>query len=667
MRRTFALGGLALAVLVAGSGLALALRDDTPPAVRVRLAAAQRGQVTAAVSAAGDTVDGSRRELAFGSSGTLTKVYVKVGAKVKKGQVLARIDGRAAREAYTAAKADLAAAEEARDEAAAAPTTGGGDRTPATCVPTAGPGKNATTPASTGRATPVPTGATPIPTGTTPVPTGATPAPSGGSTTSVPTNGSADRAVNGPADGPVDVTGNGPVDVAAGTARGAGGGYGPEEPYGAKADPGAGPARGRSPHPTLKPTPTPTSDPTEPEPRPTVTVTVTATATETVTATATATVTATVTTRPTGGSSDGGTEHPGSHPSMTAAPSDRPATTTPTGPPAGPPTSAKPSTKKPTATGKPTGGTKPSATGKPTRGGKPSTGSGHPSQDSCGGTGAAGTTKAAGTTGTGDTGTGDTETSTTGTGAAGTGTTGTGSTGTGATYADTTGAEGSAGSQAEGGLSEEQAAVEVERAEAALQQAADAVRATRIVAPAAGTVLSVAGGTGDRAGTGTFISLGDLDELQVQAMVTESDVGRLKLGQKAVVTLATRGDERHEGTVTAIAPTATVDGRLVRYPVTVAFDDPPAGLMLGQTASVTITTDQASDTIYVPAAAVRSRSDGTQVVTVRSGDQDTAKVVRTGVRGDQYVEVVSGLVESDQVVLSDGTSGEFPEGNWPGT
>lgn len=214
--------------------------------------------------------------------------------------------------------------------------------------------------------------------------------------------------------------------------------------------------------------------------------------------------------------------------------------------------------------------------------------------------------------------------------------------------------------------SAEQAAASVERAEAAVEEAADAVRGTRIVAPAAGTVLSVAGRVGDAAGTGAFISLGNLNELQVQAMVTESDVNRLKLGHKAQITLATRGDERYAGTVTAIAPNATVDGRLVRYGVTLAFDDPPKGLMLGQTASVTITTEEAMDAIYVPAAAVRARPDGTQVVTVRSGGRDTAKVVETGVHGDQYVEVVSGLSETDRVVMPGSASGEFPDGTWPG-
>ncbi|SEH00041.1 HlyD family secretion protein [Nonomuraea solani] len=508
MRPTFALGGLALAVLVAGSGLALALRDDAPPTVQVRLAAAQRGQVTASVSAAGSTVDGSRRDLAFGSSGTLTKVSVKVGTKVRKGQVLARIDGRGAREAYAAAKADLAAAQEALDEAA-------------TTSATSSSSSSAGSTGSTG----------------------------GTSATCAPTSA-------------------------------AGGVYGPSDPSrdraaGTVVDPAGHPGSSPSPSPTFSPRPTttPTTGPSEPEPQPTVTVTVTATVT--------ATVTTTVTATPPG---SGGTEQAGGRPSGSAEPS----------------TSAKPSPSG-KASGRPTGAGKPSA--------RPSTGANRPSQGSC--------------------------------------------------------ARPDGGTGAKGGLSEEQATANVDRAEAALEEAADAVRATRIVAPAAGTVLSVAGRAGDAAGAGTFISLGNLNELQVQAMVTESDVNRLKLGQKAQVTLATRTGERYEGTVTAIAPTATVDGQLVRYSVTLAFDEPPAGLMLGQTASVTVTTDEAENTIFVPAAAVRDRPDGTQVVTVRSGGRDTAKAIRTGVRGDQYVEVTSGLAESDQIVMSGGTSGEFPDGSWP--
>ncbi|TMR92979.1 efflux RND transporter periplasmic adaptor subunit [Nonomuraea basaltis] len=589
MRRTFALGALALAVLAGGSGLALALRDDAPAAVQVRLAAAQRGPVTAAVSAAGSTVDGSRRDLAFGSSGTLAKVYVKVGTKVKKGQVLARIDGQAAREAYEAARADLAAAEEALEEASSPTgTTGTGTSGGTACVP--GGGTTSTAPAG-GTPSGGPTGGTQAsgPTGgataTTKATGATTPTGAAAPTTHATSGGTAHGdAVDGGTPGADGIATAGGITTDGGVTVNGGGAFGPSGRPSASASPT--PSSTPSPTTTItpRPTATPTSVPTDhPVPEPTVTVTVTATVTTTVTAT------------PSGGASNRGTQPTGDGPSPTGG--DPSATSSPTG--------------KPSTSGKP------SASGKPTAGGKSS------ARPSTGATGGARPNQS-----------------------------------TGSCNANPAGSK--------GGTSEDQAAANVDRAEAALEQAADAVRATRIVAPAPGTVLSVAGGVGDAAGTGTFISLGDLNELQVQAMVTESDINRLKLGQKAQITLATRSGERHEGTVTAIAPTATVDGQLVRYSVTLAFDEPPTGLMLGQTASVAVTTDAAKDAIYVPAAAVRSRSDGTQVVTVRSGGRDLAKVVRTGVRGDRYVEVTSGLDESDQVVMSGSTSGEFPDGAWPG-
>ncbi|MFF4190285.1 efflux RND transporter periplasmic adaptor subunit [Nonomuraea sp. NPDC001831] len=605
MRPTFALGGLALAVLVAGSGLALALRDDDPPAVRVRLAAAQRGPVTALVSAAGNTVDGARRDLAFGSSGPVTKVYVKVGTKVTKGQVLARIDGRAAREAYAAAKADLSAAQEALTTATTTPTEPTGTGTTGSTADQDTPNAAACrTPSASSKPTPP---VTARPTSTT---GGTGPATSPAPDTTAATPGATPgAAVPGAAGGPGAAVGGGsagegvvgpagpPATTPPATAT-------PTDAPAAKASKAVTPASTRpsdaSPAHSRPPTarPTPTHEPSEPQP------------TVTVTATATVTATVTVTATPPGGGTPGGGTPGGGHTSTPGTPSNPGETSAPGGP----------STPEPSATARPSTTAPPSPTARTTA--RPhATASARPTGSCSPGTTSRGTTRTA-----------------------------------------TTPKDGAA----RGGITEDQAAANVDRAEAALEEAADAVRATRIVAPTSGTVLSVAGRVGDTAGTGTFISLGNLNELQVQAMVTESDVNRLKLGQQAAITLATRPGERHGGTVTAIAPTATVEDRLVRYSVTLAFDEPPAGLMLGQTATVSVTTAEAKDAIYVPAAAVRSRSDGAQVVTVRAGGHDAAKVVGTGVRGDQYVQITSGLDERDQVVMSGTTTGEFPDGTWPG-
>ncbi|MEU4546746.1 efflux RND transporter periplasmic adaptor subunit [Nonomuraea dietziae] len=536
MRPTYVRTGIlavAAAALV-GTGVLFALADEPATQATVRLAAAQRGTVTAAVSAAGNTSDGSSRDLSFGAQGKVTALSVKAGDRVRKGQVLARIDSAAAMEAYTAAKADLAAAQDALEQAQAT-----------ACAP---------------------------------------------STTSSDAAGSPQTAGSS---------------GTAGSSAAGGGSVARVALVGFTPSPDPVPRPGGSPAPTGPEQPVPTVTVTVTEPAPAVTVT------------ATTTVTATVTATPSGSPSGRPTPDPGTGPGADPASTGRPdawlsARPTPTSSrtpsPAMSPIPA--GTRTTTPSGRPTGG----ASGKPTPtpGGRPSAG---PSG--------------------------------------------------GKTPEAPTDSRRGGQSETPCGMSEEQAESGLSKAQAAMEQAADAVRGTRIVAPSSGTVLSVAGAKGDTAGTGTFISLGDLDELQVQALFTESDVNSLRLGQQAAITLATRRGERYSGTVTHLAPTATTTGRLVRYAVTITFDDPPKDLLLGQTATVTVTTDKADDALHVPAQAVKTGKDGTATVTVRTGSGEKEQRVTTGVRGDQYVQVKEGLTVGDRVVVGQGASGGFPDGSWP--
>ncbi len=627
-------GGLALAALVlVGTGAIAVFDGGSGQAPRVELASARRGTVTAAVSAAGSTVDDGTRDLAFGGSGTVTKVYVKAGDRVGRGDVLARIGSAPARERYDAAKAQLAAAEEALDTAGNTPeSTGtteagqraggrdgtrtadqagdraGSDRTGDRTGDRAGSdrtgdrtgdraGSDRTGPATQAGCEPMATrhpGADVTP----------TPAPT---RTGAPTQGPGPaRTLSSPSTstpaGSARTLSPYPASTRAGSARAVrvvpAGGIVPAG-YRFAAAPAPAPAPAWSSASVPEPTATPAAARTDEgpsQPAPTVTVTVTAAPTVTVTATATVTVTA----RPHGG--------------------EPPATTGPG--PAGP--SSGPSTgpgEHPGPTASPTGPSGPTGTAVPTATARPTTGCPTPKPSA--------------------------------------------STGTGTDR--NTGQDPRQGSQRNGGagrgtLTVEQAEARVKQARAELTDATEELAGVRIVAPADGTVMSVAGAVGDSAGTGTFITLGDLDELQVEALFTESDVGSLKPGQQAAIILATRQGERYTGTVTGIAPTATTGDRLVRYGVTIALDEPPANLLVGQTASVTVTVAESAETLYVPAQAVRTR-DGISRVTVPGGAE---RVVETGVRGDRYVEITSGLSENDRVVLPGGAAGgEFPDSSWP--
>jgi multidrug efflux pump subunit AcrA (membrane-fusion protein) len=185
----------------------------------------------------------------------------------------------------------------------------------------------------------------------------------------------------------------------------------------------------------------------------------------------------------------------------------------------------------------------------------------------------------------------------------------------------------------------------------------------------AGTVLSITGAPGDQASSGRagFITLGDLSDLQVRALFSLGDVERLKLGQQATIGLGMSTTGRYSGTVTGIDPAATTSGNLARVGVNISLDDPPAGVLVGMSATVDVVTAQAQSVLYVPVDAVRPRPDGTATVVVRHDGRAITRTVHLGVRSDRDVAISEGLSSGDHVVLPTGSGPDgFPDGSFPG-
>jgi multidrug efflux pump subunit AcrA (membrane-fusion protein) len=82
--------------------------------------------------------------------------------------------------------------------------------------------------------------------------------------------------------------------------------------------------------------------------------------------------------------------------------------------------------------------------------------------------------------------------------------------------------------------------------------------------------------------------------------------------------------------------------------VLLAFDEAPQDLLVGQTASVRVTTGAQSDVLRVPSTAVHE-VHGDSGTVLRDGSRVKVGV---GLRGDQYTEITSGLTEGQVVVRS---------------
>jgi len=195
----------------------------------------------------------------------------------------------------------------------------------------------------------------------------------------------------------------------------------------------------------------------------------------------------------------------------------------------------------------------------------------------------------------------------------------------------------------------------LEQAEANLAYAAVQLDYTKITAPIDGVIASVSTQEGETVAASfsapTFVNIIDLNRLEVRAFVDETDIGRIRVGQKATFTVDTYMGTDFEGTVTAIYPKAEIQDNVVNYVATIAIGD-LAGRELRpeMTTTVTIYLDRREDVPAVPTGALRREPDGMTVTLVEDGRTSTRRV-ETGLSGGGYTEILEGLREGDRVVI----------------
>ncbi|MFY1594818.1 HlyD family efflux transporter periplasmic adaptor subunit [Micromonospora sp. WMMD737] len=192
---------------------------------------------------------------------------------------------------------------------------------------------------------------------------------------------------------------------------------------------------------------------------------------------------------------------------------------------------------------------------------------------------------------------------------------------------------------------------QVTAAQLALAEAQDRLAGTTITAPVAGRVLSVAGPVGTRVSGGArFVELAVVDGMRVTATFPEADAGQIAVGQTATVTPAGRSGTELDAEVVQVDPVGTSDGQVVRFGVRLALDDAPDDLLIGQSAAVRVRIATVADVLRVPAGAVEVRPDGSGTVLPAGAAEPRAVVI--GVRGDQFVEIRSGLSEGDLLLAT---------------
>ena len=195
---------------------------------------------------------------------------------------------------------------------------------------------------------------------------------------------------------------------------------------------------------------------------------------------------------------------------------------------------------------------------------------------------------------------------------------------------------------------------EVESARAALKIAEVELSYATLRAPISGIIASVSTQEGETVAVGlsapTFVTIIDLDRLQVETYVDEVDIGKIKLGQKATFTVEAFPSIDIEGEVVGIFPKAILRENVVFYSVVVkSLKSPSVTLRPEMTANVSIFLEFRKEVLLVPAKSVK-KSEGSNFVYVLEKGKPVRREVRVGWKQGQFIEIIEGLKEGDEVL-----------------
>ncbi|WP_110953864.1 efflux RND transporter periplasmic adaptor subunit [Anaerosinus massiliensis] len=191
------------------------------------------------------------------------------------------------------------------------------------------------------------------------------------------------------------------------------------------------------------------------------------------------------------------------------------------------------------------------------------------------------------------------------------------------------------------------------------------VNDTIIVSPMDGVVI------GEPKIAGTMITAGvtsptvimtvaDMSTKQINAKVDETDIGKVKIGQKATFTVDAYSGRTFTATVSNISQTdvgstwssSTSTTTVIYYSVTLDIDDPENLLKPAMTARVNIHTAEKEGALMIPLSALKTNNDGQYVVLAHPDGTTENRSVTIGLYSDDKVEITDGLSEGDTLSIS---------------
>lgn len=206
----------------------------------------------------------------------------------------------------------------------------------------------------------------------------------------------------------------------------------------------------------------------------------------------------------------------------------------------------------------------------------------------------------------------------------------------------------------------------IESAQSKVDSTQDTYENYTITAPISGQVITKTSKVGDNISkssnsTTTMAVIYDLSQMTFEMSVDELDVRSVQVGQTVQITADAIEGKTFTGKVTNISLQSSQSNGVTNYPVTVTLDE-VGDLLPGMNVDGTIILDQAENTLVIPVDSLMRGNrvyvkDDTQTETQGNVPAGFKSVeVETGLINDEYVEILSGLSEGDEIYVAESTN-----------
>ena len=193
---------------------------------------------------------------------------------------------------------------------------------------------------------------------------------------------------------------------------------------------------------------------------------------------------------------------------------------------------------------------------------------------------------------------------------------------------------------------------QVTKAQSQVEYLENQIQESYLYAPVDGQIIEIKKRTAEMISSGSeIIVLLPTDPFQIEVDIYEEDVVKIDIDNPVDISLVAFPDKIFKGKVISINPAEKLIEGVVYYEVKISLEESPDGVKPGMTVDLIIKAASRENVLIIPEDAIQEK-DGKTIVEILKDDAVEEEEIKVGLEGsDNMVEVVSGVLEGEKIIL----------------